>query len=234
MTKEVPHYNVVIATPGHSLVSNYVKSLLLTIEELDKRGTTWIWSNKYASHVTDAREITIGGEDPQDAYDSRPFKGTITYDKIIWIDSDISWTPEDFIRLYESDKEIISGCYLLSNGQVVAYRDFMSNPYLYHEVQEMDEVVQVYAVGFGFVAIKQGVFERMERPWFRSAHIPMHNPKTLQPHLFSVVGEDVSFCLHAERLGYKIWLDTGVKVNHQKSITLDWSYKVEKPEVSDK
>lgn len=230
---EIPHYNVVIATPGHSLIGNYVKSLLLTIEELNKLGITWIWSNKYASHVTDARDITIGGDDPQEAFDSRPFKGLLTYDKIFWIDSDIAWKVDDFIRLYESEKEIVSGCYLLANGQVVAYKENMGNAYHYTEIKNRSDLIEVQATGFGFIAIKQGIFEKLERPWFRSAHIPMTNPQTLQPHLFSVVGEDFSFCLHAQRLGYKIWLDTSVKVLHQKTVTLDWSMEVhdEKPKV---
>lgn len=222
MNEAIPHYDVVIATPGHSLVADYVKSLILTIEALDKRGITWIWSNKYASHVGDARDITIGGDDPQDAFDSRPFKGELTYNKIFWIDSDISWTPNQFMQLYDSDKDVVSGAYLLTNGQVVAYRAMMSEPYSYAELLGKDDVVKVTGVGFGFVAIKQGVFEKLKRPWFQSAQIAMQNPETKEAVPFVVMGEDMSFCLHAMQAGFDIWLDMGVKVNHQKTVTLDW------------
>lgn len=218
MTK---HYNVVIATPGHSLMAQYVKSLLLTIEELNKRSITWVFSNKYCSHVADAREITIGGEDPQDASDSRPFKGEITYDKIIWIDSDIAWTPEDFLKLYESDKDIISGAYLLANGQVVAYKELFRSPFMFEEVLKMTEPVQIHSAGFGFIAFKQGVFEKLTRPWFQMAYA-VTDPKNPEKSIFPIMGEDMSVCVRAQEQGFQIWFDPTARVTHHKMMTLSW------------
>lgn len=215
------HVNVVIATPGHSLMGQYVNSLLSTLTELSKKNITWAFSNKYCSHVGDAREITIGGEDPQDASDSRPFKGELTYDKIIWIDSDIAWTPEDFIKLYESDKDIISGAYLLQNGQVVAYKKVFEHPYSYEEVLKMTDPVKVHSVGFGFVAIKQGVFEKLSRPWFQQTTTSVKNEDG-STYSFPVMGEDMSFCIRASNAGFDIWLDPTVKVTHHKMMTLSW------------
>lgn len=215
------HVNVVIATPGHSLMSQYVASLLSTLTFLSKKNITWAFANKYCSHVGDAREITIGGDDPQDANDSRPFKGEITYDKIIWIDSDIAWTPEDFLKLYESEKDIVSGAYLLQNGQVVAYRETFKNPYSYDEVLKMNEPVKVNSVGFGFVAIKQGVFEKLTRPWFQQTTIPLKQQDGTD-YDFPVMGEDISFCIRAANAGFDIWLDPTIKVTHHKMMTLSW------------
>jgi len=55
------HYNVLIATPGHSLVAGYVKSLLATIQVLEANNITWTYQNEYSSLVTNAREATIAG-----------------------------------------------------------------------------------------------------------------------------------------------------------------------------
>jgi hypothetical protein len=216
----IPHCNVIIATPGHSLMAPYVQSLILTIDRLNHLNIKWTWVNRFASHVGDAREITIGGQDPQDASDSRPLKGQITYDKIIWIDSDIAWTPEDFLKLYEAKEDIYSGAYLQSNGAVMAYPELLKPPYNIDEVKKMKKPVKVAAVGFGFVAVKQGVFESMPRPWFQSVSIK-HKVKDEEVD-FPLLGEDYSWCESARRAGFDIWFDPNIKVLHHKTMKMTW------------
>lgn len=220
MTK--PHYNILIATPGHSLMAQYVFSLIKTMDKLNQEGITWAWCNRYASHVGDAREITIGGPDPQDAKDSRPLKGEVTYDKIIWIDSDIAWEPEDFLKLYHSDKDIISGAYLLSNGQVVAYEKLLGQSLLVDQLKYATDLIKVHSVGFGFVAVKQGVFESLSRPWFQSVSGSIKDSETGEYFEFPLMGEDISWCERISRNGYEVWLDPTIKVLHHKMMTLTW------------
>ena len=219
---ETPHINVIIATPGHSLMASYVYSLLDTTNELNRQGISWTWVNRYASHVGDAREVTIGGPDPQDANNRLPLKGAITYDKIIWIDSDIAWTPEQFMKLYNSDKDIISGAYLLSNGSVVAYPEMLKPPYHFEQFKNKLELEKVAAVGFGFVAVKQGIFESLSRPWFQQAYVKQPLGPNGEEIDFPLLGEDYSWCQRVRDLGYDIWLDPTVKVTHHKMMTLSW------------
>jgi hypothetical protein len=110
------HFNVVIMTPGKSLVSEYVKSLLGTIQVLQANNITWHYQNEYASLVTNAREATITGSRNLEVFNSSPGKGQYTYDKIFCIDSDIVWNPEQFLRLYSSDKKVISAVYFDAQG----------------------------------------------------------------------------------------------------------------------
>ena len=221
-TTEVPHLNVLIATPGHSVMSQYLGSLLQTTQELNRQGISWGYLNRYASHVGDAREITIGGPDPQDAADSRPLKGAVTYDKIFWIDSDIAWTPEQFLHLYNSDKDIVSGCYLLANGQVVAYPEVLGAPLTIEQIKDKKDLIKVHGVGFGFVCVKQGVFESLSRPWFQSAWISKKDETTGDVFEFPLLGEDISWCERVGRAGYQVWLDPTVQVLHHKMMTLTW------------
>jgi len=74
-----------------------------------------------------------------------------------------------------------------------------------------DQTVKVWGVGFGFVRMKQGVFENITRPWFNIKKItwPQHGFPTN-------VGEDYSFCYNAQQSGYEIWVDPTVKVRHHK------------------
>lgn len=218
----IPHANILIATPGHSLMAQYVSSLIRTSEALSQKGITWAWLNRYASHVGDAREITVGGPDPQSIVDTRPLKGEMTYDKIIWIDSDIAWEPEQLIKLYESDKDIVSGMYLLANGQTVCYPKILGPALQYNEVINKFEPFTVGGVGFGFVAVKQGIFEKMSRPWFQSTPHTIKDSETGEDFTFPLMGEDISWCKRVADLGYEIWVDPTVRVTHHKMMTLSW------------
>jgi hypothetical protein len=214
------HVNLVIATPGHSVMTSYLKSLLSTIDELAKNKISWAFTSEYSSHVADAREQTLSNGGPNDVSEQRPFKGDITYDKILWIDSDINWTPQDVLKLYHSDKDIVSGAYLLANGEVTAYRELFKPGMTYDEVIELKEPLRVDAVGMGFLMVKSGVFESLSRPWFQSpiADLEFNGKKYSIP----ILGEDLSFCKRVKDAGFDIWLDPSVKLIHNKMMRLTW------------
>jgi hypothetical protein len=218
--QEAKKVDLVIATPGHSLMGGYVKSLIDTVAELSNRGISWAFSNAYESHVADARETTLSGTKDNSVLENRPFQGLLNYKKILWIDSDIVWTPEDVIKLYESDKDIVSGAYLLASGEVTAYPVALKRALTYDEVLPMTELMKVGAIGFGFVCIKQGVFESLSRPWFQSAITTLTVDG--KDFTFPIIGEDISFCERARANGYDIWFDPTVRVTHHKTMRLTW------------
>lgn len=215
------HINLIFCSPGHSMMTPYIKSLIATIHLLTEKKISWAWSSEFSSHVGDAREITLNGDNINDPDEQRPFKGLVTYDKLLWIDSDIAWNPEDVIKLYESEKDIVSGAYLLGSGEVPAYKELFGAPFKYEDVIKMKDPVQVFGAGMGFMMVKQGVFEKLTRPWFQS---PMAT-KTYEDgreFTFPVLGEDLSFCKRATDLGFEIWFDPTVKVLHHKTMKLTW------------
>jgi hypothetical protein len=216
------HINVIIATPGHSLMSDYVKSLIATTFELSKRNITWSYTNLYSSHVADSREVTLSGTFQNDLSNSKPLSGEVTYDKIIWIDSDINWTPEDFIKLYESDKDIVSGGYLFPSGEVAAYKEFMKPGFRLEDIKDEKELIPIDGCGFGFVAVKSGVFESLSRPWFQSAIVRFKTEEDNKEYEFPIIGEDISWCMRVKNNGYQIWLDPTVQVTHNKMTKLTW------------
>jgi hypothetical protein len=215
------HADVLIATPGHSLMGAYVMSLLATTNELDRRGISWAWLNRYASHVADAREITLANSNHNNVGETRPLYGALTYKKIVWIDSDIAWTSDDFMRLYESDLDIVSGAYMLENGEVTAYPQRLGPPLDCRDVVNMTEPEKVHGVGFGFLAVKQGIFEQLTRPWFQSVEVTMTGDDGNE-YTFPIMGEDISWCERVGRLGYDVWLDPTIRVTHHKMARLGW------------
>lgn len=216
------HVNLLICTPGHSLMAPYVKSLLATIDAFSRKGISVIWSCEYASHVADAREITLSGSHENKIDESRPLHGAFTYDKILWIDSDIAWNPEDAIKLYESDKDIISGAYLLASGEVVVYPKILKSGLNFEEVKTMKEPIQVEGAGFGFICFKSGIFEKMSRPWFQQVMITHEDKETGESFTFPLMGEDLSLCKRARELGFELWFDPTVRVIHHKTMKLTW------------
>ena len=208
---------VVIATPGHSMLSGYVRSVLALTDVLTRKGITWAWASEYSSHVADARERTINGDNVNDVNEQRPFKGNIDYDKILWIDSDIIFNPEDAMKLIESDKDIITGAYLLGSGEVTIYKELLKPGLMYKDVLEMKDLTKIAGCGFGFVAVKKGVFESLTRPWFQATMV-----ETEDGFKFPMMGEDLSWCKRVMDAGYDIWFDPSVKVIHHKMFKLTW------------
>ena len=84
----------------------------------------------------------------------------------------------------------------------------------------MRAVSEAEAIGFGFVAVRSGVFEKIERPWFGLLPQAIQNLKGQQ--LILSLGEDISWCIRAKHSGFNIYFDPSVKVGHIKSKELSW------------
>lgn len=215
----IPHFNVVITTPGHSMCAEYVKCLISTIHTLQANNISWIFQNEYSSIITNAREATITGSRNLEVFNPSPGKGQYTYDKLFMIDSDILWNPEQFLRLYASDKDAISGIYFDSQGaDAMVHREKNDFKPLKREeielLQQLNEPVEVYGVGLGFMCVKSGVFESLKRPWFGLGKVIQEvDGVTYELPL----GEDLYFCERVAENGHKVYVDPNIIVGHMKS-----------------
>jgi hypothetical protein len=210
-----PHYDVLIATPGKLLHAEYVQSLVETTKWLNSEGISYKFLNKQGSLISSTRELTALDSYNQDWDATKVGSGAYTYGKIFWIDSDVEWDVTEFKKIYESPLDIVGGLYQTHpNGRVAAaFLDANGLPKAARESDFIlyDEPIEMYGVGFGFIAMKSGVFENCNRPWFLMERIQW-------PHLpFELnVGEDYSFCINARRNGFKTFIDPTVKVKHHK------------------
>jgi hypothetical protein len=212
----IDEVDVLIATPGHSMEAEYVKSLVNTISSLHELNISYRFINQYTSRVAAAREATAMDSSYLDAFNTKPVRGTVTYKKMFWIDSDISWDVADFIQMYESPHQIVSGIYLSDRGVP------MFNP---PEGKDLKEIIEpgkpfeVENVGFGFVCVKSGVFESIERPWFSDEFYKVTDEETGREK-FIPYGEDYSWCIKARKAGFSIYIDPQVKVTHNKKVAI--------------
>jgi hypothetical protein len=196
--------------------AEYVQSLAATISYLREEGYAVRYLNKYSSFVPTARELTAIDKWSHDYSTNQIALGEFTYDKIFWIDSDIEWTIEDFMALFNSGLNIVSGLYVLDPAGSVAvnYPNNRGVPTRVNKVEFLlhDEPVEVGGVGFGFVCMKYGVFESIPRPWFLIGKVQWSEDSEMRVN----VGEDYSWCGKAQQSGYKIYVDPNVKVRHHK------------------
>jgi hypothetical protein len=198
--------------------AEYVKSLVATMGHLNREGISYLYLNEYSSQVNAAREATAMGSKFLHAFATEPLSGEVTYDKMIWIDSDISWSPEDFIKLYNSKFDIVSGLYFNEEG-VPLFTFKEDDIYFDHKKLKYKEYpFEVFGVGFGFVAVKSGVFENTPRPWFETEFQKITNDEGKE--MFIPWGEDFSWCIKAQNQGYKIYLDPSIRVGHHKKIRI--------------
>jgi len=147
-------------------------------------------------------------------YDARDtiaqFAAQEDYDYVLFIDSDMVFTADDVKRLVAHDADIVSGLYVTRKGenQNVAYKEIITrrkfpkrDPKLIVDSRSTG-YARVAACGFGFCLIKTSVIKDMLKR-YKSLFEP-----------FKGVGEDVAFCIRAQKCGYEIFTDFDVKLGH--------------------
>jgi hypothetical protein len=213
---------IVFCLPGSRYSGRFLVRFTQLLLDCRQIGINTIISQDYSSMVNYARCKVIGANVTRGKYQV-PFGGTIEYDYMMWIDSDIAFTSTDFFKLLEQDRDIVSGWYIQPGG-LTPVVEKMDNEYFksqgYFEFISEDAMskrsspFKVDYIGFGWVLIKQGVFESISYPWFA--------PKLIKigEDLEDVCSEDVSFCIDAKNAGYDIWVDPKIRVGHEKVLTI--------------
>lgn len=163
------------------------------------------------------------GADILQGKNQKPFNNKIDYDFLMWIDSDIMFTPKHFKKLLSHKKDIVSGIYLMSDGEHFATCKKWDEEYFkkhghfkfmtQKEIRGKNVLMEVSYTGMGFMLIKKGVFESMEYPWFSPIVKKIGN-------IVDFTMEDVAFCLKAKENGFKIFVDQTVIVGHEKRAIL--------------
>lgn len=213
---------VIFCIPGNNFSDRWFNSWMDTINVLSNNGVEWAYSMNYDPVVYYARNRVLGGNNI-DGKDQKPFRGQLDYDYQFWIDSDMVWDGEQVLKLLQQDKDIIGGCYMMANNQQLPIVESLDYAHLLEQgtfkfmgredIKNRTKPFTVSYTGFGFMAIKRGVFESMEYPWFQ--------PRFVEQGIFKeFTAEDVSFCWTAQEKGYEIWIDPTIQVGHQKSLTI--------------
>ena len=125
----------------------------------------------------------------------------------------------------EKDRSIVAGWYCTEDGKTTSVAhwleedDFRNNGgVMNHEtiesISKRKKPFTVDYTGFGWLLIKNGVFEHegLPYPWF-APKMQVFESGEVQ----DMCGEDVSFCLDAIEAGFEIWCDPRIRVGHEKT-----------------
>ena len=147
--------------------------------------------------------------------------GVLDFDAFLFVDSDISFTLSDVLKLIEWDKDIVGSPYR-SQGDPGYEVGLWSTPGRIKSryPKDMSGIKEVDWIGAGFLLVKREVFEKLQYPWFRHTLVDMDGYQ-------EEVGEDLSFCLLAQSAGFKVYCNFETPVQHRirNHSDIDWALK---------
>jgi hypothetical protein len=209
---------IVFCIPGNNFSQHWLKCWNKTVRWLAKNNIDWDVSSYYDPIIYNCRNIILGGVKEKGKVQS-PWQGQLQYDWQIWIDSDMIWTTNDIEQLIShADKDIVTGFYMRGSDDTTttSVADFDGKSWIQLDRSDIDpngDLMLVDATGFGFLAIKNGVVESLEYPWFRPVIYEDEGN-------WAFMTEDSGFCHMAKAAGFEIYADPKVRLGHEKTRVL--------------
>ena len=176
---------------------DFVKSLVGLVEKLKDDGINYEVRIKGLSLVYAAR----------DELAKYAIKHEFTH--VLWIDSDMVFTPELFEDLSFIGKDFVTG---VAHSRRPPYIPCTFTDITLNNITRVEEYprepFRIAGCGFACVLIKTDVLDAVLQA-YKSCFLPM-----------PAYGEDVAFCKRAADLGYEIWCDPSVRLGHIGHITV--------------
>lgn len=201
--------SLLIATPcyGGMATLPYLRSLLETQEDLLRAGVDFdLLLTDKESLITRARNTSAT------RFLETPFR------KLLFIDSDLEFSPRDVAALWNHDLPIVGASYPWKKlGAVTTvWKDSRMVP-----LDNLEGLTQVDFLGTGFLMIDRGVLEELQghvqdfdeagRCWnFFGTYVTQG--ETWKDRCF--LSEDYAFCQRAKDRGYKIIVDPSIRLIH--------------------
>lgn len=121
---------------------------------------------------------------------------------LLWIDDDMTFEPDAVRRLLAHDLPIVGGlCFNRRHPYSPVLVYFTERGFAF-KYDYPEGLVEVDATGAAFLLVKKEVFLKIREKYPEG------------PWSILGIGEDVSFCKRATAVGYKVFVDTTVKIGH--------------------
>lgn len=155
------------------------------------------------------------------------YKQKSKVDFVLWIDGDIGYTRDNFVKIlsHTKDKEIISGLYFGKSAPfkpVAGYYDLTKLSNGFPAITKQDilskKVCSIDWIGMGFVLMKRSVLDSLDYPWFEMTIVDLPKPKIMEGGLVinkELLSEDISFWKKIKDKGHEIHLDPSILLNHK-------------------
>ena len=222
---------VVIGLPGNKFSNNFLMCWTKLLDALWKSNYDVVVLSRYSSYVPFSRMQTLG-LDVRRGPDQKPFGGQLDYDVWLTIDSDIVFTPEDVIEIIKNTEihPVVSGLYLMQNAQNFAcisdwdeeffkqngtFQFLTPNDIETYKKETNQKFMEVVYNGMGLFACRKGVIESLKYPYFYR-ELQEIKDKDGTVLMRDMCSEDVAFCKNIKDAGYSIYVNTNVRVGHEK------------------
>jgi glycosyltransferase involved in cell wall biosynthesis len=152
------------------------------------------------------------------------FINNTEHEYLFFLDSDIGFHPEDVLKLISHQVDIVSGAYPMKTIPV-RYCINIQQP-----EERKGDLIKITGNGMGFVLVHRNVLLKMAQnfpelkytPPTDNSNFPLtQNEINNSYHYFmehkennAFMSEDKSFFYRARMLGYDIWLDTSIRLQH--------------------
>lgn len=222
-----------ICSPSHGSMSlEFVKCLMDLQAAMLNSKIPHFFNIQSSSFLPHTRAKCLGASLDR-GLNQLPFNNeSITH--LVLLDTDIIFKPQQIINLINHNVDVVAAMYPYSNSAVDAEMDkkivagmWDEEAFKIHQhfpaltignarrkASEIgSELIDVDWIGLGLAVIKPKVFKDIDYPWFASELIKIDR-------FIDTTSEDVGFCRKVKRAGYKIKLDTKVRVQHFKSFAV--------------
>jgi len=147
-------------------------------------------------------------------------------DVLFFIDSDIGWNPQDFLKLVLSDKDMIGGTYRkkTDNEELYAFKSLGENKDTFNIVPDSDGILEVAGLGCGFLKLSKNCVTQLvdSEKNFYSGEIDVNDNLKITKNVCECVinannffvSEDIIMGYKWQQLGGKVYLDTNINLVH--------------------
>lgn len=208
-----------ICVLGSSFSWRFVLSLLKLTIDLNEKDIEWNWCNAQNANIYKGRDMVLQGE-IFGKEDMKLFSGD-PYDYILWIDSDQVFEPGDVHKLIKADKQVIGGAirqadmvYACGEWDEKLLKEDKTTRRLDQKIlDKSEEPIRVGFTGFGFILIKQGVYEQLKYPWHKALEYDIDG-------VFDQLSEDGSFFKQLRQLDIPVYIHPKVRIGHEKTFVI--------------
>lgn len=147
-------------------------------------------------------------------------------DKIVFIDDDISWRPQDFERLILAPEKLVCGAYQKKPFNVYATAEMAISALPGNLVPNDKGLCEIDGAATGFLRIDREVIEGM-KPFVQKIHDDSMSAgqvaefyeyfycgKQIRDGRVYTHGEDFYFCAKAREAGFRTFVDPKIELGH--------------------
>ena len=139
------------------------------------------------------------------------------YNRLLWLDSDQTFTPEDVVRLlcFSTELDIVGAVYPCKR-EPIEMRFATSRKF---SPLEKWGLIRVDGMGLGFTMVTQRVMQSVadKAPLTKFDGMASRMPCIFRPRLSGAmedVGEDIAFFRDCKEYGFEVWVDPAMKIGH--------------------